>query len=355
MRKTKISILCAVLFVVFAASVSFSQNTPAAEDRSAEAADTKAPGVSSVEADKNFQYSATQAAMYDDGNTLYANALVKYELTAVDNALPDKSYYGVIVDKTRGEEIEYTEPFELHEEGKNTIEYYSVDKIGNKEAKKQYGVTVDNTPPVARLKADRPIYQASDGTYYISNAHLFSVTAEDALSGVGSIQYSTDGTNYTEYTNAFSVSDGNSSTLKVRTADNVLNTTENFFFVNTTDEGEEETETDELAFTMDAEGPEVVITPDKEILEQRDGRGVVLSDYRYEITATDNGSGVAKIYYRLDKAEAWEPYEKPVELSIYGEHRIEAMAVDNVGNTSIPATMLVFVDLVPPEAETTAD
>lgn len=354
MRKNKLSILFAVLFVLFTASVSFAQNTPAAEDRSAELPDSQVPAVSSVKADKNFHYSAAQAAMYDDGVTLYANALVKYELTATDNALPDKSYYDVIVDKTKGEEVEYMEPFELHEEGKNTIEYYSVDKIGNKETKKQYSVTVDNTAPSARLKSDKPIYEAG-GKYYVSNTHLFSITAEDNMSGVGSIEYSVDGSNYAEYVKAFTITEANDATIKVRSHDNVLNTTNRFFFMNSTANGEEEIESEDLVLAMDAEAPEVIITPDKEILEQRDGRGVVLSDYRYEITASDSGSGLAKIYYRLDKAEAWEPYEKPVELSIYGEHRIEAMAVDNVGNASVPVTLLVFVDLVPPEAETTAD
>ncbi len=354
MRKNKVSILLSILFVFFAASVSFSQNTPAAEDRAADAADSQIPAVQGVDADRNFEYSATKAAMYDDGITLFANALVKYELTATDNALADKSYYDVILENAAGSETEYTVPFELHEEGASVIEYYSVDKMGNRELKKQYSVTVDNTAPAAKLKSDRAIYKA-DGKYYVSGSQLFSITAEDALSGVGTIEYSTDGATYQEYVKAFSVPAADEATIKVRSWDNVLNSTEHFFFVNETADGEEEIAGEDLVLTVDNEAPAVVITPDKEIVEQRDGRGIVLEDYRYEITASDEGSGLAKIFYRLDKAEAWEPYEKPVELSIYGEHRIEAMAVDNVGNASAPVTLLVFVDLVPPAAETTAE
>ncbi|MCL2026695.1 MAG: hypothetical protein FWG92_07830, partial [Leptospirales bacterium] len=95
MRKKRTSTLLIILSVFLFASVSFSQNTPAAEDRTSDAVDTRAPGVQPVEANEYFQYSATKAAMYDDGATLFANALVKYELIAIDNALADKSYYNV--------------------------------------------------------------------------------------------------------------------------------------------------------------------------------------------------------------------------------------------------------------------
>ncbi|MDR3237579.1 MAG: hypothetical protein LBT84_03665 [Spirochaetia bacterium] len=353
MGKKKTSILFIILSVLLAASVSFSQNTPATEDKSSDSGDAKAPGVKPVEANEYFQYSATKAAMYDDGVTLYANALVKYELTAIDNALADKSYYNVKVVNTSNGEVEYSAPFELHDEGKTTVEYYSVDKIGNKEQKKQYGVTVDNTAPTSKVKTDKPIYEA-DGKYYVSPNHLFSVNTADTSSGVGKVEYATDGQNYQEYTKAFNIADTSEATLKIRSTDNVLNVTDNFFFINSKEKTEVELAGSTIALTIDNTAPEIAIIPDKEI-ESRDGKNIVLEDYKYTISATDEGSGLAKIFYRLDKAEAWEPYVKPIELSIYGEHRIEAMAVDNVGNTSVPISLHVFVDVVPPTAETTAD
>ncbi|MCL1912065.1 MAG: hypothetical protein FWG13_07660 [Leptospirales bacterium] len=354
MEKKKTSILFIILTVLLSASVSFSQNTPAAEDKSADAGDSRAPGVEPIEANQYFQYSATKAAMYDDGVTQYANALVKYELTAIDNALADKSYYNVKVANTSSGETEYTAPFELHDEGKTTVEYYSVDKIGNKEQKKQYAIVVDNTAPLSKVKSDRPLYEL-DGKYYVSNNHLFTINSTDSLSGVGRIEYSTDGQNYQEYVKAFNVPEANDAILKVRGADNVCNVTDNFTFLNTAaDKTEVEISGVELAMIVDNTPPVVTITPDKEI-ESRDGKNIVYENYRYTVTATDDSSGVAKIFYRLDKAEGWELYTKPIEFSIYGEHRIEAMAVDNVGNASIPVTLQVFVDTVPPPAETTAN
>ena len=348
-----VKILFAVLFALFAVSASFSQNTPASEDRYSERADSRVTEVQPVGASDYFRYSATKAAMYDNGVTLFANALVKYELIAIDNALPDKSYYNVRIANAATGDTEYAAPFEIHDEGKASIEYYSIDKIGNREQRKQYGVTIDNTAPISRIKADRPIYEA-DGKYYISNAHLFSINSEDSASGVGVIQYSTDGSSYQEYVRAFNINETGVATLKIRSADNVLNTTDNFYFLNSTaTTKEQEIDSATLILTIDNMPPMVEIVPDK-AMEARDGRNIVLEDFRYTITANDAESGLARIFYRLDKAEAWEPYVKPVELSIYGEHRIEAMAVDNVGNASIPVALHVFVDIVPPAAETTA-
>lgn len=353
--RNKVKILFAVLFALCAVSASFSQSTPASEDRYAESADSRVSEVQPIGASDYFQYSATKAAIYDNGVTLFANALVKYELVAVDYALADKSYFNVKIANAATGDTEYEAPFEIHDEGKVTIEYYSIDKIGNKEQRKQYGITVDNTAPVSRVRADRPIYEV-DGKYYVSDSHLFSINSEDASSGVKLIEFSTDGQNYQEYAKVFSIpATTENATLKVRSVDNVLNTTDHFFFLNsTTTATAQEIEGAELVLTVDNIAPQVEIVPDKQP-EFRDGRNIVLEDYKYTITATDGESGLAKIFYRLDKAEAWEPYEKPVEFSIYGEHRIEAMAVDNVGNASMPVTLLIFVDLVPPAAETSVD
>ena len=353
MRKKRTSILLIILSVFLFASVSFSQNTPAAEDRSADAVDTRAPGVKPVEANEYFQYSATKAAMYDDGTVVFANALVKYELVAVDNALEDKSYYNVKIGTASSGDVEYAAPFELRDEGRTTIEYYSIDKIGNREQRKTYVVTVDNTAPVSRVRTDKPLYEA-DGKYYVSNSHLFSITSTDNLSGVGRIEYTTDGQNYQEYVRTFNVPEATNSVLRVRSTDNVVNVTDTFIFVNTANNTEIETTGLELAMIVDNTAPEVTITPDRP-MEFRDGRNIVYENFRYTIEATDDSSGVARIFYRLDNAKAWEPYERPVELSIYGEHRIEAMAVDNVGNASIPVALHVFVDIVPPPAEVSID
>jgi len=354
MGKKKTSILFIILSVLLFASVSFSQNTPAAEDRSAEGVDSRAPGVKPVEANEYFQYSATKAAMYDDGITQFANALVKYELVVIDNALADKSYYNVKIGNASSGEVEYSAPFELHDEGKTTVEYYSVDKIGNREQKKLYGIVVDNTAPASRVRPDKPLYEV-DGKYYVSNTHRFSITSTDNLSGVGRVEYATDGQNYQEYAGTFNVPETSNAILKVRSADNVLNVTDAFIFIaGAADKTEVELNGAELAMYVDNTPPEVAITPDKEI-EFKDGRNIVYENYKYTITATDDASGVARIFYRLDKAEAWELYEKPIELSIYGEHRIEAMAVDNVGNASVPVLLQIFVDIVPPPAETIAN
>jgi hypothetical protein len=359
MKLTKIILLIAPL-TFFGASLSFSQDakpedTKAADDTiNSEPADIKAADSTAAEkpvpdsSDSGFKHNSPKAAMYDDGVTTFTNTRVKYQITATDNAKIDKSFYKV----NEEAEQEYKAPFPVLKEGPQKIQYYSIDKMGNREQEKNLAVTVDNTPPVAMVKTDKPVYQA-ENRYFVSPDYLFTVMAKDSASGAGLIQYSVDGNSYSSYSASFKIKDLKEASLKIRSSDNVLNTTDSFSFQ--LKEGEEtagKAAADIFAFTIDDQAPSVEIKPDGE-LKQKDGKNMALASYRYTISAQDAGAGLSKIYYRIDKAEAWVLYEKPVEFSIYGEHRIEAMAVDNVGNSSAPVSLSLTVDIVPPDTNDT--
>jgi len=351
MKKNNISLLTALILTLFISSFSFSQDAVTddrpivTEDKAADVEGKKEAGA------KTAEYASVKAAVYDDGLATYINSRVKYDITATDNALTDKSFFKV----NESPEATFEKPFNLETEGKNVITYYSVDKMGNREKDRSMEVTVDNTPPVTMVKSSMPVYKGGE-KLFISSTYLFSITSQDNSSGPGTIDYSLDGQTYKPYDASFSITGTGEAVMKVKSSDNVTNTTETFTLILNGTENEPLTvQGNSATLTLDNTAPAVDI---KSAMEPKpvDGKNIVNASNKYEISAGDDGSGVATVFYKIDKAEKWIPYTKAIEFSIFGEHRIEAMAVDNVGNASTPVSLTIFIDVVPPDVkDTTAE
>jgi hypothetical protein len=96
--------------------------------------------------------------------------------------------------------------------------------------------------------------------------------------------------------------------------------------------------------------PAVTIKPDKELM-QKSGKNLANIDVKYTVAATDNDSGVAGIFVRLDEKGDFVPYTKEIVFTSNGDHVIEAKAVDKVGNVSPVVVYSVIVDSIPPETK----
>jgi hypothetical protein len=128
--------------------------------------------------------------------------------------------------------ITSTPPIEFHltgiDDGEYSIDFYSVDNIGNIEPTTTQNVTLDNTPPTTTPTIGDPKY-VSDKTYVTPDTP-FALEATDTGSGVYSIAYricndayDSGWQNYTAPFKLTSLTDG-TYTIEYNSTDNVKNT-----------------------------------------------------------------------------------------------------------------------------------
>ncbi|MCS7240263.1 MAG: right-handed parallel beta-helix repeat-containing protein [Candidatus Bipolaricaulota bacterium] len=116
---------------------------------------------------------------------------------------------GVGVDKIffrfdSGDFQAYSEPFPLPDRAMIRMEYYAVDKLGNREPTKTLVIYLDIHPPVTRIIAGTPSYLAPDGKLWITSRTPIELRSEDA-SGVTNIFFRIDGGDWRHYTGFFTV------------------------------------------------------------------------------------------------------------------------------------------------------
>ncbi|GAA0460371.1 hypothetical protein Ade02nite_14640 [Paractinoplanes deccanensis] len=180
----------------------------------------------------------------------------------------------------------------------------------------QGGGEPDTTPPTVSAQAAGN--RDGDGNY-IGSATV-TVTATDSGSGVDTVEYSLDGGAFQAYTAPVAVTAAGAHTVRYRATDKSGNASA---------EGS-------LAFTVVAPEPEEDTTPPTvtaQLAGDRDGEGNYVGTATATLTATDAGSGVARIEYSLDGA-AFTAYTGAVVVGTPGMHMLHYRATDNAGNTS---------------------
>ena len=359
LKKFSLLLVCLAV-VLFISSRAFSQDDPsttdpakienATDESKTEIKDAvkkeepKKEGTVATETKGGTQAVAVAGAKtYSDGKTMFVNSKVQFRLLSTDDFAMDKIEYKI----DDGAATVFENPFSIAAEGPHSIKYYGIDKVGNKEADKTYNVVVDNTGPNIVVTSSAPVKKIGDKVFFAKTT-LFSISANDALSGVSKIEYSTDGTTYQEYAAPFAMPAKDAIDLKVRAVDNVDNTTEQFAFRVFDDTGKEVELKDATAkLVTDDVAPVVEIKPDKE-LKQINGFNVASTDVKYTVTAKDDQSGVAEILYRIDAKGEFIPYIDAIQFLKNGKHQIDAKATDKMGNVSNIVTYTVYVDILPP-------
>ncbi|MCP4137926.1 MAG: hypothetical protein GY754_43590 [bacterium] len=288
-----------------------------------------------------------KAKSYSDGFNTYINNKVKFELTTEDNIYKDNIFYKL----DDGADAEYKESFGIDAEGKHAIIYYSVDKMGNREDVQTISVIVDNTPPDVQLTVKAPFVKSNDNIYIAEAViYSYSMTAQDTSSGVANIQYSLDAKNYAEYVGSFEVSSKEPVQLKIVSRDNVDNFNEKFVTKIVDAEGNVLGTAEDIKILVDNTLPTVAIASDKEFVN-KDGKKIASKAYKYSVTADDKESGIIEVLYRVDRKGDFIPYTQEIILTSNGNHVIEAISKDKVGNMSQTAELRVFVDVIPSESK----
>lgn len=273
-----------------------------------------------------------QARIYNDGRTVYATSATKFRIDASDD-LSEPDYIEYSVDN--GDFQRYSEPFSINQDGKHTIVYRGVDKVGNLEKDQSFEVVIDNTPPKVYIP-NSVSFVAKDDQKHLSAKSKISLMASDELSGVKRIQYQIDGGPYQDYSQPFQPKQEGTVQINYKAEDNLGNTTK----VNT------------LKVMVDGKAPTVEIKPDHELVVM-DGKNYSKKNNNFNVTASDDGSGVVRILIKATGDEEFREYTGPVSFTSSGEKTLAAKAIDRVGNESQLVKLSFVIDDNAPKTKLT--
>ena len=291
--------------------------------------------------------SAKGGKIYCDGYTTFINSKVLFELGTKDNIYEDTIYYKL----DSGEIKLYSGPFAIEQEGKHVVSYYSVDKMGNQEPARDINVVCDNTAPVITVNMNAPFVKTGDKLYASESfVYTYTIDSRDDLSGVSSVVYSTDGDNYEEFVGPVKVTAKEPPKLKIVGRDRVNNLATTYTSKVIDEAGNVLGSAETVNIIVDKTAPAVEIKADKEFTV-KDGKKIASRVFKYVVTATDTESGLGTVLYRIDNRGEYNIYTDAIVFSTNGEHVIEAIARDKVGNVSQTAILNVYVDTVPPVSE----
>ncbi|PUB25582.1 Ig-like protein group 3 [Promicromonospora sp. AC04] len=228
-----------------------------------------------------------------------------------------------------GAYVPYAEPVVFDEPGTYMLEHRATDNAGNVSEPGMVHLVVvpsdgeDTTAPDVSAQVSGDL--DADGAYL--GSATVTIAAEDAGSGVATVEYALDGAGYAPYTDPVVVDTLGEHTVTYRATDNAGNASAEGSATFTVVERPDE----------DTTAPSVTA----EVTGEQDADGAYVASATVSLLAEDAGSGVASVEYRLDGA-GWAAYTDPVVVDVTGAHTVSYRATDNAGNVSQPGT----VDLV---------
>lgn len=220
----------------------------------------------------------------------------------------------------------YTEPVVVDEVGDHTIGYRATDEAGNvsEEGNTPFSVVAVDGPDTTAPTVEGMVHGETnaDGDY-LGRAEVM-LTADDAQSGVASVEYALDGGDWTTYTDVVEVTGVGDHTVTYRATDVAGNVSE----------------VGELTFTV-VEAPDddtVAPVATASVAGTQDDSWAYRGEVTVTLAATDEGSGVARTEYLLDDGD-WTTYDEPVTVDAEGTHSLQYRAVDLGGNVSEVGTV----------------
>jgi hypothetical protein len=246
-----------------------------------------------------------------EGAIIYLSGTSVLEIKSIDeDSGVSKSFYSI----NGANFLKYEKPIILEKEGKYSIQFYSIDNVGNKEDIGERTLYIDTSPPETTMEIEGP--QHND---VVSTMSKFILSANDIV-GVSKTYYSINDGTETLYTIPISISQlpQGDYTIKWYSIDMVGNTENQKSY----------------SFFVDRTPPMV--------FEEISGNTYMIAGKEFSsgrsqlrIVAVDNKAGVKEIHYSINN-EPFKIYEKPIYLSdITGAVTIRSYAIDNVGNKGV--------------------
>lgn len=232
------------------------------------------------------------------------------------------------------EQAKYVNPIFLDTEGPNYFRTrYAVDpqtlKTVLPHTEILLEVIADGTPPVSALEfSGAPQYKKGAEVYFGKGLRI-TLTSVDQLSGVATLDVSTDGLNFFTYQQPIILQSEGSQELIYYSVDHV---------------GNKETP-HTSRFVIDLTPPTITHNVNG-IAGEKD----IAATSTIYFTATDNLSGVAKIVYRFDD-ETYKTYQgNKIDFTYLadGPHTLEYYSIDEVNNESAKNTFEFYYDKTAP-------
>jgi hypothetical protein len=229
---------------------------------------------------------------------------VSIELTAFDTISEiDATYYSF-------DEItwhQYSSYISITDEGLNSVFFYSVDVAQNVEETNQIDIYIDISFPETDHSVGAPIVD-----YFVTSDSEVSLTYSDLISGIASTFYRINGGAWTEYSNAFVLSDPDGTYLI------------EYYSVDMAGIIEPE---ESFELFLDNSAPVSSKTVSSPVADN-----FVTSATLFTLTSTDDSVGVLTIYYRFN-GEVWQEYIAPFVITgLDGIYTIEFYGEDLLGN-----------------------
>lgn len=220
----------------------------------------------------------------------------------------------------------YSAPVVVSAVGMHMLHYRATDVAGNTSEEGMAHFTIvegqgDTTPPT--VTASLSGYKDSAGNYL--DVATVTLTATDADSAVASVEYQLDGSAWTGYSAPVAVTGAGAHMVHFRATDAAGNTSP---------EGMS-------SFTVvkrDTTAPVVSAA----VAGTQDSDGNYVGKATVTVTASDTGSGVAAVEYKVDGG-AWTAYAAPVAVTAVGAHTVGYRARDVAGNASAEGSVAFTV------------
>ena len=286
----------------------------------------------------------------DSKNMLFINDTTRINLTAQDfeGCGVNHTYYNLSWNGNYTGFVNFTSPISPHDangSGSYVLEYYSVDYENNTETAWSQNITVDVQPPAYQgIELVDDYRKDRNDTTNVSFASTFFMNFTDD-SGVRYYWHAMDGVYYPENINTFSFMyeypDGTYN-ISMGAADNLgQNGTGGYVIVN-----------------LDNTRPVVTEKVDKYYIDQETDYFYVGNDTSFNLTATDEYSGVRQVYYELDSDTINYTANISTAGLSEGAHSFRIKAEDNLGNwgysnLTVLTSKVFIVDVTAPTVTVT--
>jgi hypothetical protein len=221
-------------------------------------------------------------------------------------------------------------------DGEHTLNYYSIDRVTNREVEHSVPFYLDRTPPTSEFKVIGDLFMAPSGTRYVSRRSKVELTAQDNKIGVDWIQYSLTPGQFQTYSQPF-LMPPNTGAAKVeyKASDKLHNTSA----VAT------------MPYYMDITPPVSAYKTTGPVYQERTDV-YITKDSRVEFSSTDDASGVSKIeYYSIvnpDDAPHPMVYTGPVAFPTEARRLVRFWGTDKVNNRETDKALVLITDNTPP-------
>lgn len=260
------------------------------------------------------------------GNGWYKSA-VQVSLSASDNnqAGVANTYYSVDGGPTQS----YAGSFAIGTEGVHSVNFWSVDRLGNTETQHTTAVKIDWTSSTVQYA----LSGVTGPLGFFKGPVQVSLTASDNLSGLSSVYSRVDSGWAIPYTGSFAISSDGIHQLEFWSMDMASNPAVQY----------------SITIKIDTTAPLTQVAFSGTAGTNGWYRGTV----QVSISATDNVAGVNTINYMIDNGTT-KLYTAPFNYSSNGSHTISYWSIDKVLNSETVRVLPIKIDTTKPNATVSA-